>query len=229
MGRRRLNRSELLSRAPTVRVVDLVVSAILLVVLWPLLIAIAVAVKVESRGPVFYRARRVGRRGRAFEMLKFRKMHADATGPGLTVADDQRLTKVGTFLVRSKLDELPQLWNVLRGHMSLVGPRPEAEEFVEIEPEAYGDILSVPPGVTGLSQLAFRREAEILDREDRTRDYVARIFPQKIGLDLLYAEQQSVKVNLRILLWTVVAVLGFDVAVHRETGRINRRHRPPAG
>jgi lipopolysaccharide/colanic/teichoic acid biosynthesis glycosyltransferase len=208
-----------------VRVFDLLVTGVLLLVLVPVVLWIAVAVKLDTRGPVFFHARRVGYRGRVFHMVKFRKMHVHARGPGLTVADDHRLTSVGSFLARSKLDEVPQLWNVLRGHMSLVGPRPEAEEYVAIEADAYDSILAVPPGITGLSQLAYRREPEILDPEDRRRDYVTRILPQKIRLDLLYAERRSVRLNLRILLWTVLAVAGIDVAVHRGTGRLNRRRR----
>src|SRR3954471_21826118 len=112
------------------RAIDIAVSALGLVILSPLFLVIALLVVLDSPGPVFYRADRVGYRGRPLRMLKFRKMHEDATGSALTLADDERLTRVGRWLVRGHLDELPQLWHVLRGEMSLVGPRPESPSFV---------------------------------------------------------------------------------------------------
>jgi lipopolysaccharide/colanic/teichoic acid biosynthesis glycosyltransferase len=209
-----------------IRLFDLIVSALALVVLLPLIGGIALAVKLDSPGPVFFHARRVGRNGRVFSMLKFRKMRDDATGPRLTVANDDRLTRIGRCLVRCKLDELPQLWNVVKGDMSLVGPRPEDPAFVELEREAYGEILSITPGISGLSQLAFTKEGEILDPSDRTGDYLQRLFPAKLEIDRMYARNRSLLMNLRIILWTFVAVLGRDVAVHRQTGQLNVRRRP---
>src|SRR5215210_218333 len=114
------------------RTLDVVVSALFLVLLAPLIVLIAIAIKVDSRGPVFYRCRRIGYHGCEFAMLKFRKMVADAAGPALTVASDPRFTSIGRLLARTKLDELPQLWNVLKGQMSLVGPRPEDPAFVAL-------------------------------------------------------------------------------------------------
>jgi lipopolysaccharide/colanic/teichoic acid biosynthesis glycosyltransferase len=208
------------------RLLDIMVSLGMLVILAPLMALIAIAIKLESKGPVFYRCRRVGFVGRAFSMLKFRKMCDGAAGPMLTVARDTRFTRVGRFLALSKLDELPQLWNVLRGDMSLVGPRPEDETFVAEHSGAYERILSVRPGITGLSQLAFAKECEILDATDRLGDYRRRLLPQKIAIDTLYATNRSAAMDLRILLWTPVAVVARrDVAVARETGRLTLRRR----
>jgi lipopolysaccharide/colanic/teichoic acid biosynthesis glycosyltransferase len=211
------------------RFIDILVSATLLVVLSPVFIAVSVAVLVDSRGPVFFRCRRVGHRGTQLVMLKFRKMHHDVSGPLLTAPDDERFTRVGRFLARSKLDELPQLWNVLRGDMSLVGPRPEDPAFVALHRIAYEPILKVKPGVTGFSQLAFFREGDVLDPHDRAEDYVTRILPEKLRLDALYAERHSPLTDLRILWWTAVSIaLRREVAVNRSTGRLSvrRRHRP---
>jgi lipopolysaccharide/colanic/teichoic acid biosynthesis glycosyltransferase len=209
------------------RALDVSVAALLLMVLLPLVAGIALAIKIDSRGPVFFRCRRVGRGGREFGMLKFRKMYDGARGSALTASDDERFTGVGRFLARTKLDEIPQFWNVLRGEMSLVGPRPEDPAFAALHGDAYESILRVRPGITGLSQLAFARESEILDPHDRTGHYVRNILPQKIQIDSLYAARRSLGMDLRILAWTAGAVLfGRAVAVHRETGRLSGRRRP---
>jgi len=210
------------------RLVDIVASGFLLMLLAPIILAVAVAIKSESRGSVLYRCRRIGLGGREFLMLKFRKMHDGASGPPLTLSSDARLTRVGRFLTRSKLDEIPQLWNVLKGEMSLVGPRPEDPAFVELLAVEYATILKVRPGITGLSQLAFAREGEILDRDDRIADYVTRLLPQKARLDSMYALHPSLRLDIRILVWTAMAVvLRRDVAVHRDTGRLSARRRRP--
>jgi lipopolysaccharide/colanic/teichoic acid biosynthesis glycosyltransferase/dTDP-glucose pyrophosphorylase len=209
------------------RLLDMVLAATFLVLLLPVLVGLAFAIKLDSRGPVFFRCRRIGFRGREFGMLKFRKMYDGASGPALTVSGDERLTRLGRFLAASKLDELPQLWNVLRGEMSLVGPRPEDPQFVALRRDEYDRILAVRPGITGLAQLAFAREGTILDPGDRVGDYVDRLLPQKIGIDTMYASRRSLALDLRILLWTAIAVLlRRDVAVHRETGRLTHRKRP---
>jgi lipopolysaccharide/colanic/teichoic acid biosynthesis glycosyltransferase len=210
------------------RALDLVVAVLVGIASLPLVAVIAVAIKVDSRGPVFFRCPRVGHRGTPFGMLKFRKMVDGAGGPGLTAVHDERLTRVGRLLGHSKLDELPQLWNVMRGQMSLVGPRPEDPRFVETQRAAFAPILEVKPGMTGLSQLAFANESAILDPDDRVGDYLRRILPQKIALDTLYARRRTVGQDVGILWWTAVAVLGRrDVAVHRVTGRPGLRRRVP--
>jgi lipopolysaccharide/colanic/teichoic acid biosynthesis glycosyltransferase len=208
-------------------VFDTFAAGVLLVVLSPLMAMLAVAIKLESSGPVLYRSRRVGFRGDEFEMLKFRKMHRDADGPPLTARADDRLTRIGSFLRRTKLDELPQLWNVIRGDMSLVGPRPEDPSFVALYRREFEQVLRVKPGVTGLSQLAFARENQILDRAELAGCYADRLLPAKIAIDTLYGTRRSMRMDAKILLWTpVVIVLGVDVAVDRRTGCLSVRRRP---
>jgi lipopolysaccharide/colanic/teichoic acid biosynthesis glycosyltransferase len=208
------------------RALDFTFAGLALVLAAPLFVVCAVAIKVESRGPIFYRAIRVGRRGSELRVLKFRKMRDGAGGQPLTSDRDKRFTRIGRFLARTRLDELPQLWNVLTGGMSLVGPRPEDRGFVDLHENEYRTILTVRPGITGLSQLAFAKEAEILDPRDRVGHYVDRILPQKAALDTLYARSRSVSLDLRIMLWTVLPVLfRRDVAVHRATAKMSYRRR----
>jgi lipopolysaccharide/colanic/teichoic acid biosynthesis glycosyltransferase len=205
---------------------DAALAGALLVLALPILLAVAVAIKLEDRGPVFFRCARVGEGGRELLMLKFRKMRHDADGPPLTASDDDRFTRVGRFLAASKLDELPQLWNVLRGGMSLVGPRPEDPSFVAMYPDEFEEILAARPGMTGLCQLAFAKEGRILDPRDRVRDYSERLLPQKVALDLVYARRRTFPSDAKILTWTLVAVLlRKDVAVHRQTGTLTLRKR----
>jgi lipopolysaccharide/colanic/teichoic acid biosynthesis glycosyltransferase len=211
------------------RSADIAISVIALVVLSPLFAVIAVLVVVDSPGSVFYRANRVGFRGKPLRMLKFRKMHRTAHGADLTTADDDRFTRVGTWLARTKLDELPQLWHVLRGDMSLVGPRPESPSFVARFASDYDVILTTRPGLTGYSQLAFAREGAILDPDDPHGHYVNALLPQKVGLDRMYASRLSTRRDLRILVATFMTVfLRKPVAVHRGTGALTRRRRPAA-
>lgn len=208
------------------RLLDIVVAAILLALLAPVFLALGLLIKLESSGPVFYRAERVGRNGVPFLLLKLRKMHDGAAGEALTADMDARFTRIGRYLARTKLDELPQLVNVLRGQMSLVGPRPEDPRLVRRHDDDFAEIHSVRPGITGLGQLAFAREAEILDPADRVGCYLDRILPQKAHLDLLYARTHSIRGDLRILAWTIVpVVLRRDVAVNRRTGRLTVRRR----
>jgi lipopolysaccharide/colanic/teichoic acid biosynthesis glycosyltransferase len=215
--------SVLLDRALK-RAIDIALAGSLLVIASPVIAVLAIAVKLDSPGSALYRCKRVGLDGRVLHMLKFRKMREDAAGPALTAPDDARFTRLGSFLAKTKLDELPQLWNVLRGEMSLVGPRPEDPWFVELHRESYNEILAVRPGITGLSQLAFARESEVLDPTDRVGHYTSAILPQKIGIDRFYAAQRSFSMDVKILWWTVRAVAaGCEVAVHRETGRLGKR------
>ncbi len=207
------------------RVLDLVGATLLALLLVPVIVGVAIAIKLESRGPVFYRCRRVGIGGAGLRIVKFRKMHDGATGSKLTVANDPRFTRLGLFLARTKLDELPQLWNVIRGDMSLVGPRPEDAEFVEHQADRYRTILKVKPGITGLCQLAFVREAEVLSSVDLYGHYVDRLLPQKTLMDSLYAERRTFLMDLKILAWTPPSILGLDVAVNRENGKLSLRRR----
>ena len=185
---------------------------------------LALLVVLDSPGPVFYRAERVGFRGRPLRMLKFRKMRTGASGVALTVAGDERLTRLGAWLVRTKLDELPQLWHVLRGDMSLVGPRPESPDFVARFRTDYDVILRVRPGITGYTQLAFAREGAILDPNDPQGHYLQALLPQKVGLDRLYARRVSIRRDVSILVATFVTiVLRQPVAVHRDTAALSLR------
>jgi lipopolysaccharide/colanic/teichoic acid biosynthesis glycosyltransferase len=211
------------------RTFDALFAAALLIAMLPLLIAIAVAIKFDSRGPIFYRVRRVGYQGQPLLMLKFRKMHDDAQGGPLTAAADPRLTRVGALLTRSRLDELPQFWDVLRGRMSIIGPRPEDPVFVALHTERYNTIHSVRPGITGITQLAFADESNILDKHDPIGDYIDRILPSKLQLDALYAQRSHIRLDTAVLFWTIAAVIMHrPVAVNRATGRMTNRRRPAA-
>jgi lipopolysaccharide/colanic/teichoic acid biosynthesis glycosyltransferase len=210
------------------RALDLVISGALLALLLPFIVVLAILVRLDSPGPAFYRCERVGYRGRRLQMIKFRKMVCDAAGPPLTKADDQRFTRIGRSLARYKLDELPQLWHVFRGEMSLVGPRPESPEFVQrFAADYYGRILTVKPGIFGYSQIAFAEESRVLDVEDPMGHYLGRILPQKVGLDCMYAACPSVLKDIQVLFWACVTVVfRKPVAVQRASGAmtIRRRH-----
>ena len=208
---------------------DVVIAALALAVLLPLFLLIALLIVLDSPGPVFYRAERTGFRGRPLRMLKFRKMHSDARGVALTVTGDERLTRLGAWLVRTKLDELPQLWHVLRGEMSLVGPRPESPSHVDRVRLDYQEILDVRPGLTGYSQLAFAEEPCILDPNDPQGHYLNALLPQKVALDRLYASRFGTRRDLKILIATIATlVLRQPVAVNRTTGALSLRRRPRA-
>ena len=192
------------------RTFDLIVSLVALIVLSPLLAIIAALVKLDSPGPAFYRAERIGRGGRPFRMYKFRTMivGADRVGPAITCRDDPRITRLGRLLRRTKLDELPQFLNVLRGEMSLVGPRPEAPRYVALYSPQQREVLKARPGITGLAQLAYIHEEELLNPANLDRDYVRVLLPRKLALDLEYVNGQSFLLDLKILLWTALALAG---------------------
>jgi lipopolysaccharide/colanic/teichoic acid biosynthesis glycosyltransferase len=180
-----------------------------LVVLSPFLAAAAGLVKLGSPGPAIYRGVRVGRNGRTFEILKLRTMRsgADKRGPAVTVAADARITGVGRFLRRTKFDEVPQLVNVLRGEMSLVGPRPEHPDFVKLYSDDQRRVLSVRPGLTSPAALAYIREEETLVGDDPVDQYVTTIMPQKLALDLDYVRTASFAGDLKIIGRTLVRVI----------------------
>ena len=193
------------------RAFDVTVAAIGLVALAPLFLLIAAAVRAESAGPAWFRQTRVGRLGRPFTILKFRTMQTTSGSSAvlLTIDPDPRLTRVGAFLRRYKLDELPQLLNVLAGEMSLVGPRPEIPEFVNhYSPELRTIILSVRPGITDTASIAFRHESAILARyPDPRQAYVDYIMPQKLEHCRRYIETRSMGMDLRILFKTLWCLL----------------------
>jgi len=191
------------------RLLDVVAAAVGLVVLSPLMAVIALAIRWDSPGPVFYRAKRVGKGGKLFLMYKFRTMVADAEkmGPSITVKDDPRITRVGRFLRKTKLDELPQLINVLKGEMSLVGPRPETPSMVEHYTPEQRRVLEVTPGITGLAQLYYSNEEEMLNPDNWHEEYVRKILPHKLALDLLYIEHRSLALDLTIIGRTILKLV----------------------
>ncbi len=192
------------------RAFDIFGSALGLVALSPLVAGVAVAIKLDSRGPVLYKGARVGINGRRFNILKFRTMvtNAEATGGSTTPEDDPRVTAVGRFLRGNKLDELPQLWNVLIGEMSLVGPRPQVQWAVDLYTPEERLILSVRPGITDYASLRFANEGEILKgSKDPDRDYMEKIHPEKMRLSLEYVRSRSFTGDLSIIAQTLGAVI----------------------
>lgn len=193
------------------RLLDLSFAFVALVLLGPLMCAIALLVRIDSPGPALFRQDRVGKGGRMFAMLKFRSMRADAARNGLaiTVGDDPRITRVGRLIRRYKLDELPQLWNVIKGDMSLVGPRPEVPRYVDLYPaEVRRAVLSVRPGITDPASIAFVNESELLaTAADAEAMYREVILPQKLRMYCDYVAGHSVVGDLKVLVRTVVAAL----------------------
>jgi len=176
------------------RVVDVAVSALALALLWPLGLLIGAAVTLGDGGPAFFRQERVGRGGRTFRMWKFRTMivGAERSGRHLTVGDDPRVTRVGAVLRRTKLDELPQLLNVLRGEMSMVGPRPEVPRYVAFYTAEERAVLRLTPGITDPASLRYRDESQALAASaDPERTYIEHIVPEKIRLNLAYAARAT--------------------------------------
>lgn len=174
-----------------------------------LFLAIAVAIRLDSRGPVFYRGLRVGRFGKQFRIFKFRTMVEDAEreGASSTADDDARVTRVGRFLRKYKLDELPQLLNVIMGDMSLVGPRPQVPWAVDLYTKEEKTVLNVRPGITDMASIRFRDEGEILrGSADPDKDYLEQIHPEKMRLCLDYIRTQSFRLDCKILRQTVAAV-----------------------
>lgn len=190
------------------RGLDIIASAAGLIALAPVGLCAAAAIGLEDGHPIIYRATRVGRHGRPFVMYKFRTMWRDAAarGPAITTAVDPRITRVGRLLRRAKIDELPQLWNVLRGEMSLVGPRPEDLVYVALYTPAQRAVLEVRPGMTGPAQLAFADETRLLRPSRAHEDYVDLVLPAKLAIDLEYVATLSLWRDLRTLAQTAWAL-----------------------
>jgi lipopolysaccharide/colanic/teichoic acid biosynthesis glycosyltransferase len=191
------------------RCVDIVASAFALLLLSPILIAVAIAVRLDSGKPILFHQRRMGLAFRPFDILKFRTMRVQADGPVVTVAGDARITRVGRFLRAAKLDELPQFWNVLIGDMSLVGPRPEVPEYVNIFRDRYRRILTVRPGITDIASIRFRNEEKLLaEGAEPLREYRESILPLKLDLADEYLRTRSLRLDFLILFKTLLATLG---------------------
>lgn len=192
------------------RMFDVVVASLLLLASLPLQVVAAIWVRLDSRGPVLFRQERVGRFGTPFDILKFRTMVTARTLQGslVTTASDDRITRAGAVLRKLKIDELPQLVNVLRGDMSLVGPRPEIQRFVDLYPvDVRAKILSVRPGITDPASILFRNESEIIDAaEDPESEYVNVVMPAKLKLYEEYVDNRSFGVDLMLLAKTAVSL-----------------------
>ncbi len=192
------------------RIFDLIFVIPGLLILFPVFVFVAFWIKNDSRGPVFFRQDRVGKTGKLFLIFKFRTMVADAESLGhkITVGKDPRITRSGIFLRKYKLDELPQLINVLQGEMSLVGPRPEVPEYVAYWPvDMYKLILSVPPGITDYASIEFRNENELLeDVANPVETYVKEIMPIKLGYYERYVRERSILLDFWLVLRTVAAI-----------------------
>jgi lipopolysaccharide/colanic/teichoic acid biosynthesis glycosyltransferase len=201
------------------RLLEVMASLVGLMLLSPLLLLVAVAIKLDSVGPVFYRGERVGRGGRPFYIYKFRSMvhleeaEAGRRGPGITTAADERITRLGRLLRRTKVDELPQLINVLLGDMSLVGPRPEDPRYVALYTREQRRVLAVRPGITSPASVRYRHEEESLGAQraaggpDWEQVYIKEVMPHKLQIELAYMEQRTLWTDLRVLLDTLSAML----------------------
>ncbi|MBQ7826193.1 MAG: sugar transferase [Clostridia bacterium] len=192
------------------RAMDIVISGGALLVIWPVLLLIALAIKIDDPGPVFYRQVRVGKDGKEFRIFKFRTMIVDADKKGLqiTVGKDNRITRMGRLLRKTKLDELAQLINVFVGEMSFVGPRPEVPRYVNLYTPYQRQVLLVRPGITDYASIAYRNENDMLEgAEDPDRMYIDVIMPDKIELNMKYLREISPLADIRLILSTIVAVI----------------------
>ena len=192
------------------RAMDIVISGGALLVIWPVLLIIALAIKIDDPGPVFYRQVRVGRNGKEFRIFKFRTMVVDADKKGLqiTVGRDNRITRMGRLLRKTKLDELAQLINVFTGEMSFVGPRPEVPKYVNMYTPYQRQVLLVRPGITDYASIAYRNENDMLEgAEDPERMYIDVIMPDTIELNMKYLREISPLADIRLIVSTIIAVI----------------------
>ena len=190
------------------RALDLILGSVALVIATPILVGVALAMRLSGdRGPFLYRATRVGEGARLITILKVRTMAEGSSGSRLTRARDPRVTPLGRLIRRSRIDELPQLIGVLQGELSLVGPRPEDPDYVDLSNPLHRRVFCAKPGITGLAQLEFHNEAELLVGPDAERRYREEILPAKLQLDTEYLDNQTTLLDLRILLRTVRTML----------------------
>jgi lipopolysaccharide/colanic/teichoic acid biosynthesis glycosyltransferase len=201
---------------------DIAFSSLALLVLAIPIGIVALLIKRDSQGPVFFLQPRVGRDGVLFGLFKFRTMRTGTSGPAVTAAGDPRITPLGSALRRWKIDEIPQLWNVLRGDMSVVGPRPEVERFVRHYTPAQREILRTKPGLASMAQLVFPHESDVLAASsDPEKDYIAQWMPRKIAVDLEYERRRTLLSDLAFLGEVVLLVFGFRR--HQDTGSVSAR------
>ncbi|OAO79479.1 sugar transferase [Anoxybacillus flavithermus] len=189
---------------------DFVVSIVAILVLIPIFLIISFLIKIDSKGPIIFKQVRVGKNGKEFKIYKFRTMVTDAErlGKQITVGHDPRITRVGHFLRKFKLDELPQLFNVLKGDMSFVGPRPEVPRYTQLYNEEQKKVLTVRPGITDYASIKYRNENEILAKsEDPEKTYIEVIMPDKLKLNLKYIEEQSLWLDIKIIFMTLYKII----------------------
>ena len=190
------------------RQAEAAIALIGLVMAAPLIALTAIAIAVTSRGPVIFRQKRMGRKGRTFTMYKLRTMTAASVGPQVTAGDDPRVTPIGKFLRKTKLDELPELWNILKGDMSLIGPRPEVPRYIDLEDPVWRLVLEARPGITDPMTLRLRNEEALLVEVegDRERFYLETLLPFKLEGYLDYLQARSWRSDLKVLWHTIIAV-----------------------
>jgi lipopolysaccharide/colanic/teichoic acid biosynthesis glycosyltransferase len=200
------------------RVFDIALAIPASMIAAPIVAVSALLVRLDSRGPVFYRGWRTGLGGRPFRIYKLRTMEADAdtAGPEITRANDQRVTRIGRMLRRTKIDELPQLFNVLAGHMSLVGPRPEHPNYVRLYTPEQRRVLEVKPGMTSLASILYADEQDLLVGENAEKTYVDVVMPEKLDIDRRYVEGQSLRTDFVILIRTARLMLTRSLLPRRR-------------
>lgn len=190
------------------RLFDMVCAALGLLILSPVLLVCALLVGLTSPGGVLFRQERIGKDGVPFTIYKFRSMRKDNAGLKISTSRDTRITSVGRVLRKTKLDELPQLWNVLKGDMSFVGPRPEVREYTDLYTPEQRQVLMVRPGITGLASIRYRNENELLTASsDPNRTYIDEVMPAKLALDLKYIPRACVSYDIKLILETLVTVV----------------------
>ena len=191
------------------RFFDIFSSLIVLIIISPLLILISIFIKLDSKGKILYNQKRVGINGKEFKLFKFRTMKPGSDIKGLlTIGNDTRITRVGNVLRKTKLDELPQLFNIIIGDMSVVGPRPETPNYVELYNKKQKEVLSIRPGLTDYASLEFINESELLAKQDDPEQaYINTIMPQKLSLNIKYIQDQSFLLDLKIIFRTIFKIL----------------------
>ena len=193
-----------------IRLLDIIFSILGIIILLPLFLIICLIIKADSKGGCFFIQERIGEGGKPFGILKFRTMRCGADADGLLTigTHDKRITRVGSFLRKTKIDELPQLWNVLKGEMSIVGPRPEVEKYVLLYTEEQRRVLSVRPGITDYASIEYVNENEILSQaSDPDRAYIEKVMPHKIKLSMRYLEHYCVSEYLKIIFLTLKKII----------------------
>ena len=193
------------------RVFDIIASFCGIIILFPLIIIVSILIKITSKGPVLFKQVRVTKNGKLFKIYKFRTMKENSEGnKQITVGKDNRITGIGHILRKTKLDELPQLFNVLKGEMSLVGPRPEVPKYVELYTDEQREILKVPAGITDYASIYFSNESELLGEAENPEEfYIKKIMPYKIELNKKYINEIGIMTDIKIIILTILKILGL--------------------